>query len=61
MKYLLQLKLFNVITLGPGICDRINRMITKTNGFYLYFLVNGTCDYNKRLIVLTISAFQCIV
>ena len=32
--YLLQWKPLNVITLGPGICDRLKRMITITDGFY---------------------------
>ena len=36
----LECKPLNVITFGPGLIDRISRMITITSGFYLEFFRN---------------------
>ena len=61
---LLQWKPLNVITLGPGICDHINRMITITDVVYLVIIskcdlwkVITVCGYTLTVIIL--SGFYC--
>ena len=56
-----------MITLGSGIHDNINRIITLTNAFYLQLFSKwdlSTVITHKRLItliVITLSDFHCIV